>query len=105
MPSAPTNLKAVQTGQGVLLTWLNTAEDGHDSFYIEQSLDGVTSWTRVAFRPPDDGQWDFGSTNPHWQVFDPLRYLHRGASNGFYRIRAQNGEQTSLWSEIVAITP
>jgi hypothetical protein len=104
-PSAPTNLKAIQTGHGVLLTWTNTTGNGHDSFYIEQSLDGVTEWTRVAFRPPDDGHWDFGSTNPHWQAFNPLSYLHREAINGFYRIRAQNGEQTSPWSKAVAVFP
>ena len=103
-PQPPTDLQAAPTAEGVELTWRYPESETHDSFYVEWSADGSSSWQRVAFTPPNNGIFDFDApTNPHWEPYDPLRWVDRDHRDGFYRIRANNGDKTSDWSDVAEV--
>lgn len=98
VPPPPSQFLAVQDNNYVNLHWKFNDSIAHDSFYIEYSEDGNSDWRRVAYRPPNNGRWNFTSTNPYWIQFDPLTYKDENVSGGYYRIRANNGSEYSKWS-------
>jgi hypothetical protein len=103
-PPAPTNFTAARTsGSTAYLSWSYDRTTPHDSFYIESRSNGG-SWQRVAYRPPHDGTWDFDApTNPNSPRFNPLSYTATGLDGAItyeFRIRANNGNASSAWSNI-----
>lgn len=97
-PPTPSDFVARELGADVHLTWTFDRVHPHDSFYIErQQADGA--WAPVAYRPPNDGRWDFSSRNPNWETLDPLAYTVQRAHLGeSFRIRAQHGGAASEWA-------
>jgi len=100
-PIPPTALKVLWSIQGNVLTWEYEQNTGHDSFEIQNSLDGVI-WDTLGWRPANDGLYSFRSSNPDIIPFDPLRFVDRSpATKSYYRVRSWNGNAASDWSNVV----
>lgn len=105
-PPAPTGLSATHADGRVLLRWAIDRAAPHDSFLIEHRDPGG-EWQPLAYRPPNDGMWDFAApSNPRWITFDPLAYTVAGTPTPGeqFRIRAQLGAAVSTWSPVATVT-
>lgn len=107
VPSAPQELTAARTNGRIVLRWAFDRSIPHDSFLIERRDQGG-EWRPLAYRPPNDGLWDFAApSNPRWIAFDPLTYAVDDTTDPDgeqFRVRALLGGSVSAWSPVATAT-